>query len=133
MGLLERFGHFEMAQGADAQPVELLRSPDEFVFLAFDTRSRRLVELHVLKGGERLRATEKRSAFERMQQASGISHRSFMRVLDYGEDSDVVYYSSNLDDGEPLDAYIARRGALSPPTAFSLLMQLLDDLLHLQE
>ena len=132
MGPIERFGHFEIAQGADAQPVELLRSPDEFVFLAFDTRIRRLIELHVLKAGERLRAPEKRSAFERAQLAAGISHPSFIHILDFGEDGDVVYYSSGLNDGEPLEAFIARRGALPAPTAFSLLLQLLDDLIFLQ-
>lgn len=133
MGLIERFGHFEIAQGANAQPVELLRSPDEFVFLAFDTRIRRLVELHVLKSGERLRSVEKRSAFERAQLAADVRSSSFIRILECGEDGDVVFYSSILNDGESLDAYIARRGALPSPTAFSLLVQLLDDLIALQQ
>lgn len=133
MGLIERFGHFEIAQGANAQPVELLRSEDEFVFLAFDTRIKRLVELHVLKSGERLRTVEKRSAFERAQLATGVHNASLIRILETGEDGDVVYYSSILNDGEPLEAYITRRGALHPPTAFSLTMQLLDDLVQLQQ
>lgn len=133
MGLIERFGHFEIAQGANAQPVELLRSEDEYVFLAFDTRIKRLVELHVLKSGERLRMAEKRSAFERAQLATGVHNASLIRILEVGEEGDVVYYSSILNDGEPLEAYIARRGALHSPTAFSLVMQLLDDLVQLQK
>ena len=133
MGLIERFGHFEVAQGANAQPVELSRSPDEFVFLAFDTRIKRIVELHVLKSGVRLRAAEKRSAFERAQLAIPVHCASFVRILECGEDEDVVYYSSILNDGEQLEAYIARRGALPSPTAFSLMMQLLDDLIVLQQ
>lgn len=133
MGGIEKFGHFEIARGADGQPVELPRSPEEFVFLAFDTRIKRLVELHVLKSGERLRAADKRSASERAQLAAGVRSNSFIRILECGEEEDVVFYSSGLNDGEPLDAYIARRGALSSPTAFSLVMQLLDDLIVLQQ
>ncbi|OAI56927.1 hypothetical protein AYO49_03285 [Verrucomicrobiaceae bacterium SCGC AG-212-N21] len=133
MAFIERFGNFEIAQGADGQPIELLRSPDEYVFLAFDTRMGRLVELHVLKSGERMWASEKRSAFERMEQAAAIGQASFIRVLDSGEDADLVYYASSLNDGELLEEYILRRGALSAPTAFSLLLLLLDDLIALQQ
>jgi serine/threonine protein kinase len=133
MAFIERFGNYEIAQGADGQPIELQRSPDEFVFLAFDTRTGRLVELHVLKSGTRLWAPEKQSAFERSRQAAGIGHASFIRVLDSGEDADLVYYASSLNDGEPLEDYILRRGAFPPPTAFSLLIHLMDDLIHLQQ
>lgn len=133
MGLIERFGHFEVAQGANAQPVELSRSPDEFVFLAFDTRIKRIVELHVLKSGVRLRAAEKRSALERAELAMPIHCASFVRILECGEDEDVVYYSSILNDGESLETYLSRRGALPSPTAFSLIMQLLEDLVQLQQ
>jgi hypothetical protein len=132
MGVLERFGNFEIARGADGRPVELVRTPEECVFLAFDARIKRLVELHVLKGGTRVLPSEKNAALERATMAATVRRKSFMRVLSRGEEDDVVYYSSSLNDGELLEDFITRRGALPAPTVFSLMLQLLDDLSSLQ-
>lgn len=112
--------------------MELLRSKDEVVFLAFDNRIRRLVELHVLRGGGTLDTALKRSAFDRARQASEIRGHAFMRILEVGEDQGLVYYTSNLNDGEYAEEYVKRRGALSAPTTLAMVYSLLDDLLQLQ-
>ena len=96
---LQQFGNLSMAQRTGGAPVELMRSKDEDVFLAFDNRIRRLVELHILRGGSTLDVALKRSAFDRARQASGIRGHSFMRILEVGEDQGLVYYTSNLNDG----------------------------------
>lgn len=129
---LQQFGSLSVAHRTGGAPVELLRSADEVVFLAFDNRIRRLVELHVLRGGGALDAASKRSAFERARQASEIRGHSFMRILEVGEDQGLVYYTSNLNDGEFAEEYVKRRGALSASTALAMIYQLLDDLLQLQ-
>ncbi len=130
---LQQFGNLCIARKADGKAVEISRSRDELVFLAFDTKIRRLVELHVLRAGGAVDATAKRSAFERARQASEIRSHSFMRILEVGEDNGLVYYTSNLNDGEFVTDYISRRGALSPSTAFAMVYQLLDDLLLLKK
>ncbi len=129
---LQQFGSLSVAHRTGGAPVELLRSKDEVVFLAFDNRIRRLVELHVLRGGGRLDATLKQSALERARQASEIRGHAFMRILEVGEDQGLVYYTSNLNDGEFADEYVKRRGALSASMALAMVYQLLDDLLQLQ-
>jgi hypothetical protein len=129
---LQQFGNLSMAHRTGGAPVELMRSKDEVVFLAFDNRIRRLVELHVLRGGSTLDVALKRSAFDRARQASEIRGHSFMRILEVGEDQGMVYYTSNLNDGEFIDDYIKRRGALAPATALAMVYQLLDDLLQLK-
>ena len=129
---LQQFGSLSVAHRTGGAPVELVRSKDEVVFLAFDNRIRRLVELHVLRGGSTLDAVLKRSAFERARQASEIRGHSFMRILEVGEDQGLVYYTSNLNDGEFIDDYIKRRGAVAPSTALAMVYQLLDDLLQLR-
>ena len=48
---IEKFGNLHIARRASGEPVELVRSPDEVTFLAFDQKIQRLVELHVLRGG----------------------------------------------------------------------------------
>lgn len=129
---LQQFGSLSVAHRTGGAPVELLRSKDEVVFLAFDNRIHRLVELHVLRGGGTLDAAMKKSAFDRARQASEIRGHAFMRILEVGEDQGMVYYTSNLNDGEFVEDYVRRRGAVAPATALALVYQLLDDLLQLQ-
>ena len=128
----QQFGSLSVAHRTGGAPVELVRSKDEVVFLAFDNRIHRLVELHVLRGGNTLDVAMKRSAFERARQASEIRGHAFMRILEVGEDQGLVYYTSNLNDGEFVEDYTQRRGAVAPATALALVYQLLDDLLQLQ-
>ncbi len=129
---LQQFGSLSVAHRTGGAPVELVRSKDEVVFLAFDNRIHRLVELHVLRGGSTLDAAMKRSAFDRARQASEIRGHAFMRILEVGEDQGMVYYTSNLNDGEFVEHYTKRRGAVAPATALAMVYQLLDDLLQLQ-
>lgn len=129
---IESFGHLMIARRAGGEPVGLVRSPDEVVFLAFDASIKRLVELHILRSGRTLDSVAKKSAFDRAKQASEIRGPAFMRILDVGEDQGLVYYTSNLNDGEFIEDYVQRRGPLQPSTVFSLVFQLLDDLLQLK-
>ncbi len=129
---LQQFGSLSVAHRTGGAPVELARSKDEVVFLAFDNRIRRLVELHVLRGGGTLDAAMKRSAFGRARQASALRGHAFMRILEVGEDQGMVYYTSNLNDGEFVEDYTKRRGAMAAATALALVYQLLDDLLQLK-
>ena len=112
---LERFDHFLIARHADDQPIHLARSPDEIVFLAFDLHARRLTELHVLRGVSEISPDDKRSAFERATQASELHGGTFARILKVGEDDGLIYYSSSLSDGEFIEDYVARRGAIPAP------------------
>lgn len=124
----QRFGRYLISRRASGEDVALNRASNEVVFLAFDTRIKRLVELHVMKAGVAMSATEKSSALQRATMAMELRNPSFMRVLEAGENEGVVYFSSNLSDGEFAEEYVARRGALAPMTVFCLLQQFLDDL-----
>lgn len=129
---IQQFGSLCISRKLDGKAVELVRSHDELVFLAFDTRIKRLVELHVLNKGKMLESAVKKAAFERARLAEELRMPSFMRVLEVGEDRGLVFYTSNLNDGEYVQDYVSRRGALSPPTAFALLYQLIEDVLLLK-
>jgi hypothetical protein len=123
-----RFEHFIIAQQADGRPVELPRSEDEVVFLAFDTVIKRLVELHVLNKGQPMDAAARRSAVERIDEARGLRGQSFVRVIESAEDQGLVFYSANLTDGEPVEDYVARRGSLPAATVFCLMHHYVEDL-----
>ena len=134
MGGLKKFGDFEISQGADGEPIELMRLPDEFVFLAFDTRFQRLVEFHVLKEAWKpeIDLFARRSTCERAALAVQNRNRSCLPVLKCGEEDGVIYYSSQLNEGEPLATYLARRGTLPTPTVFGLVLALLGDLIAMR-
>ena len=125
---LESFGHLTIARRASGDPVRVVRSAEEMVFLAFDTQIGRLVELHVISAGRPLVGNDRRIAMDRIRQAMQFKSASFMSILESGEDQGLIYYTSNLNDGEFLTDYIQRRGALPPATVYSLLLNLLNDL-----
>ena len=125
------FGHLTLSRRANGETVRLVRSPDEQVLLVFDTQIKRLVELHLLNCGQPMEAQARKTAIERATSAAGICGHSFMRILEVGEDEELVYYTSNLNEGEFALDYVTRRGALPPATAFAMLLQLLDDVLLL--
>lgn len=125
---LESFGHLTIARQAMGEPVRVLRSSEEMVFLAFDTQIGRLVELHILSGCKPLIGIDRSMAMDRAKQAMKLKAASFMSILEVGEDQELIYYTSNLNDGENLADYIQRRGALPPATVYSLLLNLLNDL-----
>ena len=127
-----QFGNLSISRRADGKPVVLQRGADETTFLAFDNRIRRLVELHVLGAQRELTDTGKLSAQARGQLACEVRLPSLMRVLEVGEDNGLLYYTSNLNEGEFVEDYIQRRGALSAPTTFAMVFQLLEDLLQLK-
>lgn len=128
----EKFHHLMLAHRADGKPLELSRLPGEIVFVAFNERIKRLVELHILQGAAASDPASRRSSLERAMQAAELRGPGFIHVLEAGEDDGIIYYTSALNDGEFVDDYISRRGALPPATAFCLLAQLLDDLVQLQ-
>jgi len=121
--------HYIIAHRVSGEPVELERSKMEVVFLAWDTAAKQLVELHILNKGNIMDAAMKRSAMDRLKQAMDLRGLSFMQVLEVGEEEGVVYYATNLNDGEVAEAYVNRRGALPAMTAFRLVQQYLEDLL----
>jgi len=124
----QRFGDYLISRRSDANPMEVQRAADELVFLAFDSCIDRWVKLHILNDGLMMNAAEKRSAYERAKIATEVRGSSFLRVIEADEEEDVVFFASNLNDGEFLEDYVASRGALPATTAFCLMQQMLEDL-----
>jgi hypothetical protein len=122
---------YHIARNAQGHPLELTRAPGEKTVLAFDARIRRLVELHVLDRHPH-DAAARRSMLERAQMAAEIRGPGFQRVFEAQEHGGAVYYASALNDGELVEEYIARRGALPAATVFCLVLQLLEDLVQMR-
>jgi hypothetical protein len=60
--------------------------------------------------------------------AAGARGQSFMTILDVGMDDGMAYYVTNLNDGEFVQDYVRRRGAVPTVASLALVHQLLQEL-----
>jgi len=100
-----QFRHYRIVQDSDGNNVELVRSAEQVVVLAFDTVRMDFVHCHVL-----LQPLTQRVAFEescRKLQREG--HPLLARLVDFGEDDGNPFYITGNVDGEPLRAYLNRQ------------------------
>ncbi|WP_156345152.1 hypothetical protein [Verrucomicrobium spinosum] len=117
------FNHYELAMSAGDAPMPLFRASCEEVYLGVDRRHRQLVEVHFVA----------EAAPDCQISLPPGSEQGADPVLDSGEVQGTAFYVTAFHDGELLEHYISRRGALIAPTAFSLVLHLLDELLTLEK
>lgn len=63
-----------------------------------------------------------------LREAARMQSPTFMSVLESGMDDDMPYYITHLNDGEFVQDYVRRRGALPTVVSLALVKQLLKDL-----
>lgn len=125
MQQIDSINEYELATTSDGRPVVVPGAEGEEVCLAVDRRHLQLVELHrparqVMEAGE----------------AAGWNPPAFAprggseEVLAFGDRDGVPWYVTPHKDGELLEAYVVRRGPLSAATAFSLVLQVLDEVIE---
>jgi hypothetical protein len=65
---------------------------------------------------------------ELLRLAAGARSHCFMTILDVGVDDGMAYYVTHLNDGEFIQDYVRRRGAVPTVASLALLHQLLQEL-----
>jgi len=65
---------------------------------------------------------------ELLQSAAGMRGQSFMTILEIGVDDGLPFFVTDLNEGEFVQEYVLRRGALPTVTSLALVHQLLQDL-----
>ncbi|MBN8418785.1 MAG: hypothetical protein J0L73_07725 [Verrucomicrobia bacterium] len=70
---------------------------------------------------------------ELLRGATALRGHSFMTILEVGVDDGLAYYVTHLNDGEFVQQYVQRRGAVPTVTALALVHQLLQDLGRAEE
>ncbi len=130
---LERFGRYEISQGSGGKPIELYRARGETICLAFDTARRCLVELHLLPQSTGFSAEERHSFFERLKLARTLrGNRGFSTVLRGDTVNGTMFYTANINDGEPVYEYVRRMGPIPAETALGLAVELSEKLCRLR-
>ena len=130
---LEQFARFLIAQRADRSPVTFSRVSEEVVCLAFDLNTQSLVELHVLNNVQDLTASTCQSFEDRTQTAMELSGPCFCQIIDVGEFESMRYYATAVNDGEFLKDYVARVAPIDVPQALSLVIQLCDAVIEVEQ
>lgn len=113
-----------LSRQPDGSLLQTSRTPRESRFLGFDTETSRLVSLHALPSKADLSEAQALSVAERIYLAGRISHPGLFNVTDYGEREQCLFYVTELEEGEPLSAYLARLRPLPLPLALDLAVQL---------
>ncbi len=131
---LQRFGRYEISQDFSGKPIELYQARGEKICLAFDTGRRCLIELHLLSESTKLTPDEKQSFFERLKLARGLRGDSgFSSVLRGDNASGTLFYTANINDGEPVTEYVRRLGPIPVETALGLAVDLSEKLKSLSK
>ncbi len=103
-----QFKHYLICQDVAGKNIEVVRSAEQVVVLAFDSQRLLFVHCHVL-----MEPLADRRAFEKL---AGLlrkqGHPLLARLLDFGEDEGSPYYITANIDGEPLRDLIARHEEL---------------------
>ncbi|MFC5453583.1 hypothetical protein [Prosthecobacter fluviatilis] len=86
---------------------------------------------HAAAKPEIVDADQQSRTCENLRAASGLRGQSFMRILDVGMDDGLAYYVTGLNDGEFVQEYVRRRGALPVVTSLALVKHLLQDLVKI--
>ena len=121
------FQHYLFSQTPAGSTIELARSPEEVVCLAFDAERGRFVQFHVL-----VHPVDERGVFEHTVEAiQTIDSLSVARVIEAGCDDDSWYYITEHIDGEPLDTYLDRVRQVQGPVAAWLAHGMLDAIVQI--
>ena len=118
-----RYGHFEIATGADGHPVELGvgRNGHDLPGAGQCAPLRRGVEGHQPEGGG---TSSARARFLREARAAArLHHPNVASVSHYGEQDGECYYVMELVEGETLEARVRREGPLPPALALEVGIQ----------
>ncbi|MFT5852763.1 MAG: hypothetical protein ACI8XO_000002 [Verrucomicrobiales bacterium] len=125
---LNHFRTFEISQDGGGNALELSRSDERVICLAFDGRFGCFCEIAALTQGAGDGSTSMEEFLEQAGIVAGLHHRGLAGLLDYGDDQGVRFYAVEFIDGEMLSQYASRVNGLPAGLAFGLCADLADAL-----
>ena len=118
-----RYGHFDVAVGADGLPVELGSGAMAVTYRARDTVLDCDVALKVIDQRVAEHPMARARFLREARAAAQIHHPNVAGVSHYGEQDGECYYVMELVQGETLEARVRRDGPLSPAQALEVGIQ----------
>ncbi|MBV8453583.1 MAG: AAA family ATPase, partial [Deltaproteobacteria bacterium] len=118
-----RYGHFEVALGADGLPVELGSGAMATTYRATDTVLHSAVALKVINQNLADHPLARARFLREARAAARLHHPNVANVFHYGEQDGQCYYVMELIEGQTLAERINRKGALTPTQALEVAVQ----------
>lgn len=122
---LEKFGRYEISRDSSGKPIELYQARGETICLAYDTGKRSLIELHLLQKPAQFTSFEHHCFFERFRMVRALrGDAGFSAVLKGDTLNGNLFYTANINNGEPIAEYVRRMGPIPVETALGLAVDL---------
>ncbi len=124
---------FFITQDTTGEPLELPSSDVAMACLAFDLKSKQLVELHVLTHSDAWSDQEAQTLSERLTMLGEINGGSVPQVLRQGRLDGLVFFTLALEEGETVEAYTERTGSIAESATLNLIDGLITKLERLRQ
>ncbi len=119
----ETFQHYQVLKREDGSLWELGRGAMGVTYKAFDTNLRSYVALKVINATYLHSETAKARFLREARAAAALSHPNVAGVYHLGNDEHSFFYAMEFIDGETLEAFVKRRGALPAALALHITLQ----------
>ena len=123
MAETENFQHYQVLRHPDGSLWELGRGAMGVTYKAFDTSLRCHVALKVINAAFLDSDMARQRFLREARAAAGLSHSNVASVFHLGEEGGNYFYAMEFIDGETLEAFVRRRGPLTPALALRITLQ----------
>ena len=119
------FAQYRFVRDARGNVIKLpSQGVDERILLVLDCEKWGLARLHIFEGAAA--RGDKLEAFQtEFQQIAEIRSDHVSRLVSWGRDAEELFYADEMQDGEPLPAYLSRTGGVPFPVASKWIFDLL--------
>ena len=107
-----RFGHYEVLETSDGNPLELGRGAMGITYKALDTALQRSVALKVINPDTLAGEMARQRLLREARAAAQLKHPNVASIFHLGEDGGTHFYAMEFIDGETLESLVHRLGPL---------------------
>jgi len=118
-----RFQHFEVLRKEDGSLFELGRGAMGITYKAFDTNLRAFVALKVINGAYLNSEVARQRFLREARAAAALRHPNVATVFHLGSEDDSYFYAMEFVDGETVEGFMKREGAVPPIMALEISLQ----------
>ncbi len=123
MGESIRFQHYEVLQREDGSPFELGRGAMGITYKAIDTTLRCPVALKVINSAYLNSEVARQRFLREARSAAAIRHPNVATVFLLGNEGGSYFYAMEFIDGETVESFMRRRGAVPTKMALEIVSQ----------
>jgi len=123
---ISEFAQYRFVRDARGNVITLpSQGMDERILLVLDCERWGLARLHIFEGAA-ARADKLEAFQEDLGHIAGIRSHHLSRLISWGRDAEELFYADEMQDGEPLPAYLGRTGGVPVAVACEWVAQFLE-------